>query len=132
MSAIRKISIVGAGAMGAAYAAMFTDAVGFSVSFVARGKRYEGLKNKTFTINDKLYHVPVIHADKQVEPADLIIVALKHHHLEGAVADIAALGRIRYRYPVGDERPGKRKDHRGHLRHGQAGLRHRRGYRCRA
>ena len=91
MPAIRKISIVGAGAMGAAYAAMFTDAVDFSVSFVARGKRYEGLKNRTFTINHKLYHVPVIHADKVVEPADLIIVALKHHHLAGAVGDIAAL-----------------------------------------
>ncbi len=31
MKAIRNISIVGAGAMGAAYAAMFTDAAGFSI-----------------------------------------------------------------------------------------------------
>jgi 2-dehydropantoate 2-reductase len=91
MTAIRKISIVGAGAMGAAYAAMFTDAVGFSVSFVARGKRYEGLKNRTLTINDKLYNVPVIHPEKVSEPADLILVALKHHHLATAVGDIAAL-----------------------------------------
>ena len=91
MSPIRKISIVGAGAMGAAYAAMFTDAVGFSVSFVARGKRYEGLRNRTITINDKLYNVPVIHPDKVSEPADLILVALKHHHLDAAVGDIAAL-----------------------------------------
>jgi hypothetical protein len=35
-----------------------------------------------------------------------------------------------YGYPVGDERPGKRGDHRGGLRHGQAGLRHCRGHRC--
>ena len=91
MTAILNISIVGAGAMGAAYAAMFTDAVGFSVSFVARGKRYEGLRNRTITINDKLYNVPVIHPDKVSEPADLILVALKHHHLDAAVGDIAAL-----------------------------------------
>jgi 2-dehydropantoate 2-reductase len=91
MTAIRNISIVGAGAMGAAYAAMFTDAVGFSVTFAARGKRYEGLKNRTFTINDKLYHVPVVHPDRVSEPADLILVALKHHHLAGAVGDINAL-----------------------------------------
>ena len=32
-----------------------------------------------------------MHPDKVVEPADLIIVALKHHHLAGAVGDIAAL-----------------------------------------
>ena len=91
MSAIRNISIVGAGAMGAAYAAMFTDAAGFSVSFVARGERYERLKHQTLTVNARLYHVPVVHPDKITEPADLIIVALKHHHLQGAVGDIAAL-----------------------------------------
>jgi len=91
MTAIRKISIVGAGAMGAAYAAMFTDAAGFSVSFVARGERYERLKNKTLTVNDRLYNVPVVHPDKVSAPADLILVALKHHHLAGAVGDIAAL-----------------------------------------
>jgi 2-dehydropantoate 2-reductase len=77
--------------MGAAYAAMFTDAVGFSVSFVARGKRYEHLKNTTLCVNDRLYPVSAVHPDKAPEPADLILVALKHHHLAGAVADIAAL-----------------------------------------
>jgi len=91
MKAIRNISIVGAGAMGAAYAAMFTDAAGFSVSFVARGERHERLKNKTLTVNDRLYNVPVVHPDKVAEPADLVLVALKHHHLEGAGGDIAAL-----------------------------------------
>lgn len=77
--------------MGAAYAAMFTDAVGFSVSFVARGERYERLKNKTLTVNSKLYNVSWVHPDKVSEPADLILVALKHHHLDGAVGDIKAL-----------------------------------------
>jgi 2-dehydropantoate 2-reductase len=91
MTAIKKISIVGAGAMGAAYAAMFTDAAGFSVSFVARGERYERLKNKTFTVNGRLYHIPVVHPDTVPEPADLILVALKHHHLVDAIGDIAAL-----------------------------------------
>jgi 2-dehydropantoate 2-reductase len=91
MTAIRKISILGAGAMGAAYAAMFTDAVGFSVSFVARGKRYERLKKQTFTVNDRLYPIPVVHPDQRPEPADLILVALKNHHLAGAVGDIAAM-----------------------------------------
>ncbi len=91
MKPIRKIAIVGAGAMGAAYAAMFTDAVGFDVFFVARGKRYERLKHQTLTINAGLYPISVIHADKVPEPADLVLVALKHHHLADAVEDIAAL-----------------------------------------
>ncbi|MFO7712926.1 ketopantoate reductase family protein [Desulfosarcina sp.] len=91
MTVIRKISIVGAGAMGAAYAAMFSDALGFSVSFVARGERHARLKNKIFNVNNRLYKIAVIHPDQVVEPADLVLVALKHHHLAGAVADIAAL-----------------------------------------
>lgn len=91
MTDIQKVAIVGAGAMGAAYAAMFTDAVGFSVTFVARGERYERLKDQTFTINNRLYRIPVVHADKVPEPADLVIVALKHHHLAGALKDIRSL-----------------------------------------
>jgi 2-dehydropantoate 2-reductase len=91
MKPICNVAIIGAGAMGAAYAAMFTDAVGFSVCFVARGKRYERLKDKALTINDKLYNIPVVHPDKATEPADLILVALKHHHLAAAVGDIKAL-----------------------------------------
>ncbi|MBR9984661.1 MAG: 2-dehydropantoate 2-reductase, partial [Desulfosarcina sp.] len=75
----------------AAYAAMFTDAAGLSVSFVARGERYERLKNQTLNINTRLYNVPVVHPDKVTEPADLVLVALKHHHLAGAVGDIAAV-----------------------------------------
>lgn len=91
MKRIRTVYILGAGAMGAAYAAMFTDAVGFKVAFVARGERYERLKNKTFNINNKLYHIAVVHPDRVNETADLILVALKHHHLAGAIGDIAAL-----------------------------------------
>ncbi|WP_319522901.1 2-dehydropantoate 2-reductase [uncultured Desulfosarcina sp.] len=91
MEPIRNIAIVGAGAMGAAYAAMFSDAVGFNVSFVARGTRYERLKNRSITVNERLYNIGVIHPDKVSAPADLVIVALKHHHLADAVGDIAAL-----------------------------------------
>ena len=91
MKKIKTVYIVGAGAMGAAYAAMFTDAVGFTVAFVARGERHERLKNKTFTVNGKLYPIAVVHPDKVTDPADLVLVALKHHHLAGAVTDITAL-----------------------------------------
>ncbi|BBO76975.1 2-dehydropantoate 2-reductase [Desulfosarcina widdelii] len=91
MEPIRNIAIVGAGAMGAAYAAMFSDAVGFNVSFVARGTRYEQLKHRSMTVNERLYNIGVIHPDKVSTPADLVIVALKHHHLADAVSDIAAL-----------------------------------------
>ncbi|UCF90617.1 MAG: 2-dehydropantoate 2-reductase [Desulfobacterales bacterium] len=88
---IQRISIIGAGAMGAAYAALFSDAGDFAVSFVARGERYRRLKQGALTINGKPYVVPVIHPDEVTEPADLILVALKHHHLPEPLQDIKAL-----------------------------------------
>lgn len=88
---IQTVYIIGAGAMGAAYSAMFTDAAGFSVAFVARGERYQRLKHQTFTVNGRLYNIPVIHPDTVSQPADLILVALKHHHLADAVNDIPVL-----------------------------------------
>jgi len=91
MKKIRNISIIGAGAMGAAYAAMFSEAGDFSVSFVARGERYKRLKEGSLTVNGKQVAVPVIHPYEVTEPADLILVALKHHHLPEALQDIKAL-----------------------------------------
>jgi 2-dehydropantoate 2-reductase len=91
MKKIRKISIIGAGAMGAAYAAMFSETGDFSVSFVARGERYKRLKEGSLTVNGKQYAVPVIHPDEVEEPAHLVLVALKHHHLHGALQDIKTL-----------------------------------------
>jgi 2-dehydropantoate 2-reductase len=88
---IRKVAIIGAGAMGAAYAALFTDGEVFDVFFVARGDRYEKLRKETLTVNGKPYFIPVKHPDKVAEPADLIIVALKHHHLPDAMADVKSL-----------------------------------------
>ena len=95
MTKINTISIIGAGAIGAAYAAMFSDAGIFSVSFVARGERYKRLKEGSLTVNGKQCAVPVIHPDEVEEPAHLVLVALKHHHLHGALQDIKTL--------VGDE-----------------------------
>ena len=91
MRPIKTIAIVGAGAMGAAYAKMFADAHGFEVSFVARGERHRRLADGSLKINGRSYRFPAIHPDRAKEPADLVIVALKHHHLPDALGDIAAV-----------------------------------------
>ena len=43
---IKTISVIGAGAMGAAYASTLYDRDKDGISFVARGERYERLKKK--------------------------------------------------------------------------------------
>ncbi len=91
MHPIKTIAIVGAGAMGAAYAKMFADAPQFTVSFVARGERHRRLADGALKVNGQPYQFPVRHPDRVAKPADLVIVALKHHHLAGALGDITAV-----------------------------------------
>lgn len=88
---IKTVAIVGAGAMGAAYASMFSDAGDFSVFFVAGGKRHQRLKEQPLTVNGKTYAIAAVQPEEVGEPADLVLVALKHHHLPEALPAIAAL-----------------------------------------
>ncbi len=91
MSEIEKVAILGAGAMGSSYAAMFFDAAEHSTQLVARGQRYERIKSNGLVVNGKRYTIPVIHPDEATSPADLILVALKHHHLPEAVRGLNRL-----------------------------------------
>lgn len=92
---IKTVAIVGAGAMGAAYAAMFMDAGGFSVFFLASGQRYRRLKDVPLIVNGRAYAMPVLDPGEVEDGADLVLVALKHHHLPEALQDIKRV--------VGDE-----------------------------
>ncbi len=88
MKEIKKVAILGAGAMGAYFAGRFFETAGFSTVLIAKGERLERLKSKGLVINGKPYAIPVIHPDEDYSPVDLIIVALKHHHLVEAVPDL--------------------------------------------
>lgn len=88
---VERVAIVGAGAMGAAYASMFAVAEGFAPFFLASGERYQRLSEEQLVVNGKSYAVPVRRPQEVTGPADLVLVALKHHHLEAALAEIAPL-----------------------------------------
>jgi 2-dehydropantoate 2-reductase len=87
---IRRIAILGAGAMGAYFAASFSDA-GFTTVLVARGARRERLEREGLVVNRRAYRIPVAHPDRVDTPADLIIVALKGYQLPGAAGDLRNL-----------------------------------------
>lgn len=91
MSEIRRVALLGAGALGASYASMFFEAGTFSVAFIAGGERYARLKAEGVVVNHKKYAIPVINPEEDTTPADLVIVALKHHHLSPAVGDLRNL-----------------------------------------
>ena len=85
MNDIKSVVILGAGAMGAAYASMFYDMDPACVAFAADGERYRRLKNNGMTVKDKHYPFSVLAPDDPAPPADLIMVALKHQHLYDAL-----------------------------------------------
>jgi len=91
MQEVKNVAILGAGAMGAFFASKFFDVAECSVAAVARDERYDRLKRDGLVVNGEPYAVPVIHPDGASPPADLIIVALKHHHLSEAVHDLQNL-----------------------------------------
>jgi 2-dehydropantoate 2-reductase len=88
---VRRVAILGAGAIGAFFVARFSGVAGVSTMVVAGGDRYERLKRLGLVVNGKAYTPPVVHPDAASAPADLILVALKHHHLPEGVHDIAQL-----------------------------------------
>jgi 2-dehydropantoate 2-reductase len=84
MSEICRVAILGAGAIGAYFATRFFES-GFDTCLVARGQRFEKLSKEGLVVNGRKYFIPVVDPDKTGQPVDLILVALKHHHLqEGA------------------------------------------------
>lgn len=91
MPEIKKVAVLGAGAMGAYFASRFINAPGFSTGLIAEGDRAEKLKNEGLVINGKSYSFPIFNLNKPESPVDLIIVALKHNQLTEA---ISRLGRL--------------------------------------
>jgi len=85
---IETISIIGAGALGAAYGGLLYDMDMRSVSFVAGGKRFERLRKEGLIVNGKRYFIPVVPPEDLSAPADLIIVAVKYHHLDYVIRDM--------------------------------------------
>jgi 2-dehydropantoate 2-reductase len=85
---MKSVVVLGAGALGAAYASRFYDMDSSCVSLVASGDRYKRLNSEGLVVNNKHYEIPVFSPDEVSSPADLIIVALKHHHLAKALPNL--------------------------------------------
>ncbi|MFO7838074.1 MAG: ketopantoate reductase family protein [Desulfosalsimonadaceae bacterium] len=90
MQTIQEVAILGAGAMGAFFAGKLFDN-GFSTRLIARGNRLERLQNEGVIINEKPYKIPVIDPASAAFPVDLVIVAVKNHHLPEAVEELGNL-----------------------------------------
>lgn len=88
---IRSVAVVGAGAMGAMYAAHFA-ATGFDVALVARGSRARALREQGLLVNGVPLAARVVDPDEPASAAaDLVIFAVKDLQLEAALDDAAVV-----------------------------------------
>ena len=91
MDQIKRVGILGAGAMGAFFAERFSSVPEIESGLIADAAHADRLKNDGLVINSKPCHFTVFDTRAAVEPLDLIIVALKHPQLANALTDIRPL-----------------------------------------
>jgi len=84
MNEIKNVAILGAGAIGAYFASRFFDAPGFSTVLLARGDRLTRLKHQGLVVNHKPYRIESVDPEQVEAAVDLVVVALKHQHLDEA------------------------------------------------
>lgn len=87
MKKIEKVSLIGLGAIGSVYASKFYDKDPESITIIANKERKEKMKQGVL-INNKTYYFNCVLPEEECEPADLVLIAVKFHHLEQTIKDI--------------------------------------------
>lgn len=100
MERIHSVAIIGAGALGLLYAEALLKVPETSVCFLADGERLARLagsgsdgQRAAFTVNGAPLEVPVRSPDGLTSSPDLLIVAVKNHHLEDIAGLLSSAGR---------------------------------------
>ena len=83
-----RVSVIGLGAMGASYAAKLHEAPDTEVRVIAEGERAERLRRDPMTVNGTRHDFTIVSPDEPVEPADLMVVAVKHPSLAQALGQM--------------------------------------------
>jgi len=78
MSVMIRISVIGLGAMGASYTAKLDEVPQTDVRVIAEAERAERLRRDGVTVNSVRHDFTIVTPEEEVEPADLLIVAVKY------------------------------------------------------
>ncbi len=88
MKKIKTVSLIGLGAVGSANLAKISETVPMEdIRIIASGEREKRYRKHGVTVNGKTYMFPVFGPDDKVAPADLLIFAVKNHHLSRAIEE---------------------------------------------
>jgi len=85
---IKKVSIIGLGAVGCIYASRLHDMDYASVTVIADVDRIERYKRDKYIINGRAYDFNYVSPEEKTEPDDLIIVSVKFNNLKQAINEI--------------------------------------------
>lgn len=85
-----RIGIIGHGALGMMYASYLSRVPGVDLFFIADGERLTRLREEQLLVNGRPLEVGLERAGEAAAAADLLIVAVKYHHLARALEDAAS------------------------------------------
>ena len=88
MQKIKKMSLIGLGAMGVFFAPRLAAAYPEGFRVIADGERKRRLDKRGVTVNGVNYKFPIITPDEKGDPADLILIGVKGYGLDQAIEDI--------------------------------------------
>ncbi|NLW60011.1 MAG: 2-dehydropantoate 2-reductase [Firmicutes bacterium] len=85
MDPIQKVYLVGLGAVGSAYAAKMNEAEPDLVKVIVDQQRFAAYQQQEIRVNGKPCRFPLVTPEQATEKADLILIAVKGHHLAEAI-----------------------------------------------
>lgn len=88
MKKINTVTLVGLGAIGAAYGSKLHDSLKDSFQVVANDVRIHKYQKDGILINNHAFHFNYITPEMRSEPADLVIFAVKNAELPQAIQDV--------------------------------------------
>ncbi len=88
MKRLDRVLVCGAGAVGSTYAAKLFERDPTCVSLVAGGERRERLRREGVTVNGRRYDFQLLPAGETGPKADVLLVAVKQHHLAAAIEEL--------------------------------------------
>ncbi|RDW16137.1 2-dehydropantoate 2-reductase [Oceanobacillus arenosus] len=88
MGKINTVSLIGLGAIGAAYGSKLHLLLGDSLTVVANEERIQRYEDTGLNVNSETYHFHYQISDTAAAPADLVIFAVKNAELDQAIEEI--------------------------------------------
>lgn len=89
MGEIKTVAMIGLGSIGSFFAPRLEEALGHgNFRIIAEGSRKERLEREGTTVNGINYKFKIV-SPKEKDPADLVLVSVKHQALPQAIKDIA-------------------------------------------